>query len=90
MRIRSRTLDFFEKSLQLISNLFKQSQWPRDIRNSLQTVRADIEIQTDENSDIEANCENCVSVRSLTEEGKALQVMPGSELILCYTLKNYF
>ena len=35
-------------------------------------VRSDNEVQTDENSDVE-NCENCLSIKSLTEEGRVLQ-----------------
>jgi hypothetical protein len=59
---------------------YLQSQWPRDIRQSL--LKNDIECQTEssENSEVE-NCENCLpppssnQVKSLTNEGTVLKEM---------------
>jgi hypothetical protein len=56
---------------------YLQSQWPRDIRQSL--LKNDIECQTEssENSEVE-NCENCLpsnQVKSLTSEGTVLKEM---------------
>ena len=56
---------------------YLQSQWPRDIRNSLSNAVNSVEAQTEpqENSASDENqdaCENCI-IKSLTEEGKALR-----------------
>jgi len=57
---------------------YLQSQWPRDIRQSLMSNRNDMECQTeslDLKNEENLNCENCVSqpsLKSLTDSGVAL------------------
>ena len=73
---------------------YLQSQWPRDIRNSLSvnvesTQTEPIVSQTLDNDENAESCENCI-IKSLTEEGTALRELKRIRQVFLNFNLNFF